>query len=637
MGIIKGYPEGSDITVLNTDYHYPHKKEDGKYTDGDITIVYKDNRTGKKHFQVINNPDYTFYAANDDVLVEHPVLYIERDKVHPVTVPYKNLDKKIAELTGNEDFYYENIRNGNRRNNRELHYLPNIFGSTMSVENHYRYLFNEQYVNNPFKIKKAYFDIEADTINMDEDFPRMGECPINAISYINESTNIIHSFLLRTKGNPLIKEFENEVKSGKIFNEVKEFITNAVTPKLARKYGLEDFEVKFHFYDEDDEIRLIQDFFLLVNLNEPDFLVAWNMAFDIPYIVDRINILGYDPREIMCHRDIKPEFRHAKYYIDTRAETFAERGDYYDISSHTVYLDQLIQFASRRKGQKELDSYKLDDVGDVIAKVRKLDYSHITTNISKLPYLDYKTFVFYNIMDTIVQKCIESKVKDLDYVFGKSLAQNTDYSKVHRQTVYLTNRAYSEWLKDGLVIGNGKGIQEKVPFPGALVSQPLNNSDYSKMKFDRQTVDIVDNMCDFDYKALYPTTACQNNMGPNTQIGKIKIEQKVFEKENPFNNKFYDRGGQFIEDYTSGDALSFGNRWLHLGTYTEILDDVTEFFTVVIPNAQHIRNGMQNGMSYQTNALMPGMQYLDEGEYMKGMLYYPGTMNKKEVLENIKW
>lgn len=637
MAIIKGYTENSDITILNTDYHYPRKKEDGKYTDGDISIIYKDNHTGKKHHCVIENPDYTFYAANDDVLVEHPVLYIERDKVHPVTVPYKNLEKKIAELTGNEDFYYENIRNGNRRNNKKLHYVPNIFGSTMSIENHYRYIFNEQYKNNPFRIKKAYFDIEADTINMEEDFPKMGECPINAISYINEATNCIHSFLLRTKGNHLIDEFEEEVKSGKIFDEVRGFIINAVTPKLAKKYGLENFEVKFHFYDEDDEIRLIQDFFLLVNLNEPDFLIAWNMAFDIPYIVERINRLGYDPKEIMCHREIPSEYRHAKYYIDVRAEIFAERGDYYDISSHTVYLDQLIQFASRRKGQKELDSYKLDDVGDVIAKVRKLDYSHITTNISKLPYLNYKIFVFYNIMDTIVQKCIEAKVKDLDYVFGKTLAQNTDYNKVHRQTVYLTNRAYSEWLKDGLVIGNGRGPQEKVPFPGALVSQPLNNSDYSKMKFDMQTVDIIDNMCDFDYKALYPTTACQNNMGANTQIGKIKIDHQVFDKENPFDNKFYDRGGQFVEDYTSGDVLSFGHRWLHLGTYTDILDDITEYFTVVNPMVFNVYGGVQNGMTYCKDALNPGMQYLDEGEYMRGMLYYPEGVNRKELSDKIKW
>ena len=36
---------------------------------------------------------------------------------------------------------------------------------------------------------------------------------------------------------------------------------------------------------------------------------------------------------------------------------------FYDISSYTVYLIKLIHFASRRKGQKAFDSYKLDDIG----------------------------------------------------------------------------------------------------------------------------------------------------------------------------------------------------------------------------------------------------------------------------------
>ena len=61
------------------------------------------------------------------------------------------------------------------------------------------------------------------------------------------------------------------------------------------------------------------------------------MAFDIPYIYERIINLGYDPRDIMCHRDFEDQFKYAHYYIDKRAAEFAERGDLYDISSYTVY------------------------------------------------------------------------------------------------------------------------------------------------------------------------------------------------------------------------------------------------------------------------------------------------------------
>ena len=50
--IIPGYPYGSDLTIINTMYQYPRKDEEtGKYDDGSITIVYRDNTTGEvKHY-----------------------------------------------------------------------------------------------------------------------------------------------------------------------------------------------------------------------------------------------------------------------------------------------------------------------------------------------------------------------------------------------------------------------------------------------------------------------------------------------------------------------------------------------------------------------------------------------------------
>ena len=56
--IIKGYPEGSDITILNATYKYPKKDEEsGKWDDGSIDIVYRDNLTGEKKLEHIKNPD----------------------------------------------------------------------------------------------------------------------------------------------------------------------------------------------------------------------------------------------------------------------------------------------------------------------------------------------------------------------------------------------------------------------------------------------------------------------------------------------------------------------------------------------------------------------------------------------------
>ena len=125
----------------------------------------------------------------------------------------------------------------------------------------------------------------------------------------------------------------------------------------------------------DDELVMLNDLFGYINHEQPDFVLAWNMAFDIPFIIDRIKRLGVDPKEIICPQNIPAKYKRCSYNIDQRAVAteFAEKGDYADITSYSVYLDQLIQFASRRKGRAKFRSYSLDSIGDEVAGVRKLD------------------------------------------------------------------------------------------------------------------------------------------------------------------------------------------------------------------------------------------------------------------------
>ena len=213
-------------------------------------------------------------------------------------------------------------------------------------------------------ISKSFFDIEVDTINMMGDFPEMGECPINAVSLILKEQKQIYSFLLRTKSNPLIKEFEEYVTSGKVFPDIQNFVVNAVGgPEIARKYDVDNFNFNFLFYDEEDEISLIRDLFAAINTFQPDFALAWNMSFDVPYIMERIKKLGYLPEDIMCHPDFQD--RVACYVVDEQNKNLpAERGDYCMLSSYTTFLDQMIHFASRRKNQTKLLSFSLENQDD---------------------------------------------------------------------------------------------------------------------------------------------------------------------------------------------------------------------------------------------------------------------------------
>lgn len=578
------YPEGSDITIMNTYYSYP-KFEDGKKVEDDyIIIVYKDNKTGVKKYKIINNPTYTYYKIKEGTSYPpYSQMFIEREKVEPVNVPFTRLEQSIAEETGNVEFYKNNIRNRNKAGNSILHNDPRIFFSDSNIKDHYRFKFANTYKNDIRKLYKGFFDIEVDGKWAKGDFVQPGECAINCVSFYDEGTDTVYTFILRDNRNPLIEKLENELTSGEFgFEDIRNFVIDTVGGmEKAEKYKLLDTKYEVYFFDY--EIELIQSLFQTMHRCSPDFIEGWNSsAFDLEYIIARIQVLGYDPAEIMC--DERWPVKVVKNFVDIQHKNeLAERGDYTFISGLPIFIDQEIQYASRRKAKiGSYKSFKLDDIGLKEAGVRKLDYHHITNSILELPWLDFKTFFLYNIMDVIVQKCIETKTNDLEYIFSKCVVNNTSYEKGHRQTVYLINRMAADWYKMGYIIGNNtnRGNPKPPKYLGALVGEPTNTNSYSKIIVDNRPIWVCDNLVDYDFKSLYPSLMGEYNIAPNTQIGRINILEKVYAGENAYHIEEikYSRGGEYIENLVTDNHLEFCHRWLHLANFQEMIEDINEFF-----------------------------------------------------------
>lgn len=507
--LLRKYPEGSDITVMNMHYRYPHRDEDGNLKPDTMNIIIKDNTTGKKDHVLIKNPKYRFYVINNKELYtnkngeEYPLLFTEESNVTPVEVPYKKISKAIAEVVGKEGAYYDALEAGDKKTLRNFHMESSIMNSDQDIEDHYRVEFARLYTNNIKKITKAYFDIEVDIKGISGDFVKPGEAPVNAISFLNESTNRVYTFLLRQKDNPLIEQMENLYKSGVINQKyIHDFIEKSVGGhKKMHQLGLENLDYKLIWFD--DEIQLIYTFFKVLHQCDPDFFMGWNSSgFDMPYLIARVQALGFKPEDILCDESWEDDNKFVKHYVDEKNfNDFAERGDYTFISGNSVHVDQMIQYCSRRKAKMgSMGSTKLDTIAELVAGIHKLDYSHITTDIGKLPYLDYITFVLYNIMDVICQKGIEVKCNDLEYIFSKCILNNTSYRKGHRQTVYLINRFTREWEKLGYIIGNNTNKNNEKPekFAGALVGKWYNTSNYSKIHVNGRPIMVCDNLVDFD-------------------------------------------------------------------------------------------------------------------------------------------
>ena len=576
----KIYPPGSDLTLLNTYYQYPKYDPENhkKISDDFIILVYKDNKTGVTKHTTIYKPDYIYYKLNDDEeQTEYPRLFIEKEKVHPIIVPFIKLEESIANETGNMKFYKDNLYSRNRAENKKLHMCTNIFFSDASIESHYRFRFDQLYTNEPIQLKKGYLDIEIDNKYSMAELGDPSDSPINCVSFMDDNINKIYTFLLRNPKNPLIADFENKLKSKAFgFKQISEFLIDKIGGKeKADFFNISSTTFDIRFYD--NEIELLIDLFATIHRSKLDIVGTWNgSAFDIDFIIKRIYYLGYDPKDIMC--DQTWEERVVANVIDQRnISTPEERGDFTFISGNIIFIDDFIQYASRRKSTiNSYASLKLDTIGEIEADVKKLDYSHITHNISDLPYLNYIIFVLYNMIDVIVLKCIEQIVSDLDYITSKCIINNTPYNKGHRQTVYLVNRMAKDWFNKGFIIGNNVNKWNSKPpkFPGALVHDPLCTNNYVKQRINGRPISVLDNLQDYDFKSLYPSITGESNIASNTQIGKIEIPHKVYKNENAYKEENYYRSGEFIENKVTDNVIEFAHRWFHLGSVMDLIKAV---------------------------------------------------------------
>lgn len=587
MAMIQGYPEGSDITILDAIYSGPKRNENGEWTNASMNIIFRDNKTRKKHRRVIEKPKIEFYMANDSTYIEDGVFppYLKKEVLHPVICEYTKLKATIAELTGCAEQFYDNKRNGMSAANDMVHVNNRVYRSDMNIEDYYRYEFNKRYTNSvDVPLRKMYLDIEVDGINMVGDFPHPTDSPVNAVTIVEDDTNTVHTFLLRDKNNPQIEEMEQQIKnnSSEFFNTVDNTIVDYIGGfKKAYRLGLTNLKYNIYFFDE--EIVMLYELFALINRIQPDFLLAWNMAFDIPFIIDRIRHLGYNPKDFLSHPDFA-DFAEFFYFVDQdHINEPAESGDFARIGSYTVYLDQMKQFASRRKGQ-HATSNKLDDIASAVAGIHKYDYRHITPDITKLPRVNFFIFYIYNVLDVLCQKAIEYKTGDIDFVFNKAISTNTRFSKVHRQLVYLYNKAAMSYENNGFIICNNINRKNKKPeekFKGAYVADYRLNHDSTKNTLNGLPISLYSNADDFDYARLYPSTIEENNMATETQIGKLIIPEPLHDKDNMFGDLKFDRGGSFIEDFQPHMWLEFCERWLHLAGYKELIHDIREYYDTI--------------------------------------------------------
>ena len=565
-----GNKNTSNLLLLNVIYQKPSKEHE--WHDFAYIIV-KDISTGEKRLITIEEPSMIIYFVKEEYrnytyYPAHRLL----SQCYQKKVKYRNVIESIVKESKDENLknYYSQCKNVSRRSVMNIHKWPYVLASDYDYPNYFRieWLLHYHNPNIRLDITKMYLDIEVDSIDVDG-FPKPGECPINAISLIDEFESTVHVFLLRNDKNPQINEFEDNIS--KFIEKCHDMFDES--------YG----KLHYKVYMFDEEIKLIQQTFALIHMLKRDFLLVWNMSFDIPYIIARIEALGFNPYDILCNSDFST--RICYYRKDVHHYDWKVRNDKFTLTSYTVFLDQMSQYIKIRKGKSELKSVKLNAIAWKELKDEKLNYND-EANIKTLPYVNYMKFVLYNIKDTLLQMGIERRTHDTDNTLLSALSNATQYQNLFSQTIVLKSFAYVSYYQQGYIIGNNKNVDyntniddeenedKKVKdFEGALVCDPLLNDYVGIPIFGKRSKFIFKNVIDYDFTAHYPMITISHNINQETMIGKIVVSG--FEFLNPdTTDVLYDQGKAFVETLLTKDYGFIGNTYFDLPTTENILNKI---------------------------------------------------------------
>ena len=523
-------------------------KATGKYVflkNDALIFTVKDVETLQTELKIIPHPTIDFYLAKTPQKFHR--MYMPVNEVRKITVPYAERDHAIAQCLGKlPDFTYAKRNGSYYEYAKETLRNPNLYFADQNIEDFYKTKYvidnadpdsGDQTVAPRYSM--CFSDTEVDISEYGESFPdpAIAPCPINLITAIYSETKECITYVLYDPRVAKDQQWAVEHRD--------EFISKYLDPMIVNEGLIFDIKV----YEKEDD--LIKDYFNDMHIRKPDFCAWWNMAFDIPTIIHRLERLGYTEEQIadiMCHPDVPKQYRYVKWIPDPKRKMF-EAGstdgededeeekeddgssknsknkphpsrlvDTLEVPGYTQHYDQMATFSCMRK-RFLLPSYKLDDIGEQYAGIGKYDLRANGYNIKDCNIKNWLIFVAYNIRDSFVQYKLEQKVRDMpqNIVCGS----NTRWSKTFQMSICVKNEIMLYLLRLGNIVGNAIDYNIVEHFQGALVGLPSLIEQYGISIAGCKKSYVFSNCVDSDASSLYPSQIISHNISKDALFGRI--------------------------------------------------------------------------------------------------------------------
>ncbi|WP_372910023.1 DNA polymerase domain-containing protein [Salinigranum sp.] len=250
----------------------------------------------------------------------------------------------------------------------------------------------------------------------------------------------------------------------------------------------------------DDEAAMLDAFLTHLEETDPDVLTGWNFEdFDAPYLLDRLEELNPT-----CEEDLAIE------RLSRVNEVWRGGWGGPDVKGRVVF-DLL--YAYKRTQFTELESYRLDAVGELELDVGKERYSG---DIGDLWEQEPERLLEYNLRD--VELCVEIDRKQEVIAFWDEVRSFVGCKLEDAPTpgdtvdIYVLHKVHGEFALPS------KGTVESEEYEGGAVFEPI--------------VGVKENVTVLDLKSLYPMCMVTINASPETKVDPDAYEGETYRAPN---------------------------------------------------------------------------------------------------------
>ncbi|MBR5296608.1 MAG: hypothetical protein IKU29_01915, partial [Parabacteroides sp.] len=331
------------------------------------------------------------------------------------------------------------------------------------------------------------FDIETEISDEFPD-PAQAKFPITAISVANTNCDVM---VLGTKELDVSESEWCQEMMTKYLNESSYWKSlNLPAPKFTY----------LHFQSEQEMLR----YFLTKIVSKVPVIAGWNsLMFDWQYIQNRIR--GYYPdlglkccsvNETMSQR---------------RCEDMKGDKVILNIPNHTLVLDMMDVIGTFDLVVMPIkESLSLDYIASESIGMHKIKYDG---SLQDLFENDYKRYVFYNAVDSVLVQLLDKKFKTFGTICAQSMVCREKIGSCFSKIAIAEALFWNYFYENGIKVVYEKQDRERGTLQGAYVKNPIPG----KHSY----------VCCNDFSGLYPAVVITCNISVENYIGQVTDEEEL--------------------------------------------------------------------------------------------------------------